>query len=110
MNDLPRQRLCELIAKRGESLCDQPQQLEGLLRDLCPQDRREVFVLANALKARIGTDLRSMSASVPIEMTLVRLTKRLEDEQGLSQETARWAVESWALALGRISERDLSKQ
>src|SRR5438128_9589840 len=102
MNELPRQKLCELIAKYGESICDEPGRVEGLLRDLCPHDRREVYILANALKARIGTDLRSMSTSVPIEMTLTRLSKRLEDEQGLSQEVARWTVESWALALGRI--------
>ena len=41
MNELPRQKLCELIGKYGESLCDNPARCEGLLRDVCPHDRRE---------------------------------------------------------------------
>jgi hypothetical protein len=37
---------------------------------------------------------------------LARLTKKLQDNLGLTEEAARWAVESWALALGVISEAD----
>jgi hypothetical protein len=38
---------------------------------------------------------------------LARLTKKLQDNLGLAEEAARWAVESWALALGVISSNDL---
>src|SRR5438093_11707655 len=109
MNELPRQKLCELIAKYGESLCDEPLKCEGLLRDLCGQYRLEVNVLIDAIKERITTDLRSSSDSVPLEVTLARLTKRFQDHRGATPETARWVVESWALALGKISANDLSK-
>ena len=109
MNDLPRQKLCELIAKYGESLCDEPLRCEGLLRDLCGQYRLEVNVLIDAIKERITTDLRSSSDSVPLEVTLARLTKRFQDHRGATSETARWVVESWALALGKISVHDLGK-
>jgi len=107
MNNLPRQKLCELIRKYGESLCDQPSRCEGLLRDFCPGSRREIHVLMNALKGRVATELRDSSVSVPIELTLARLTKRLHDEQALSKDAARWAAESWGLALGKISEQDI---
>src|SRR5207249_3726526 len=109
MNDLPRQKLCELIRKYGESLCDEPLKCEGLLRDLCGQYRLEVNVLIDAIKERITADLRSSSDTVPLEVTLARLTKRFQDHRGATPETARWVVESWALALGKISEHDLSK-
>src|SRR5438552_18751627 len=107
MNELPRQKLCDLIAKYGESLCDEPQRCEGLLRDFCPGNRREIHVLMNALKGRVATELRDSSTSVPMEMTLARLSNRLQDEQALSEDDALWVVESWALALGKISEKDI---
>src|SRR5438445_4581423 len=109
MNDLPRQKLCELIAKYGESLCDEPLRCEGLLRDLCPKDRGTVNLLVNALREGVATELRNHSVSVPIELTLSRLTKRLQEHLMLSQEVSRWAVETWALALGKTPEADLTK-
>ena len=74
MNELPRQKLCELIAKYGVSLCDEPLKCEGLLRDLCGQYRLEVNVLIDAIKERITADLRSSSESIPIDVSLGRLT------------------------------------
>src|SRR5437870_81403 len=110
MNELPRQKLCELITKYGESLCDEPSRCEGLLRDLCPKDRGAVNLLVNALREGVATELRSHTVSVPIELAVSRLAKRLREHLLLSEEIARWAVESWALALGKISGHDLSKQ
>src|SRR5438128_2581542 len=108
MNELPRQKLCELIAKYGESLCDESLRCEGLLRDLCAQHRREVNVLVIALKEHIPADLRNSSSAMPIQVLLGRLTKRLEDQHATNADVARWAIESWALALGKISRDQLS--
>jgi uncharacterized membrane protein/cell division protein FtsL len=102
MNDLPRQKLCELIAnpKYGRTLCDNPQRCEGLLRDFCGQYRAEIFVLVTALKEGVaGELLKSSPISVPQEIVLARLSKRLQD-LGMSNKSACWAVNSWALALG----------
>src|SRR5437870_1152008 len=109
MNELPRQKLCELIAKYGESLCDEPLRCEGLLRDLCPKDRGAVNLLINALREGVATELRNHSEAVPIELALARLSIRLQDHQVVTEEGARWAVESWALALGEISASQLTK-
>lgn len=107
MNEAPREKLCELIA-RDTSLCDEPLRMEGLLRDLCPHNRREINVLILALRERIAADLQSSSSAVPIEIVISRLAKRLEDQHAVTREMARWAVESWALALGTISLAQLS--
>ena len=48
----------------------------------------------------MAEDLINASAGVPPALLLGRLIKRLEDELGLAENAARWAVESWALALG----------
>ncbi len=100
MHDLPRQKLRELIVGYGRSLCDDPRRCEALLKDYCGQYKREIFVLVSALKSWVAEDLIKTSAGVPLALVLGRLIQRLEDELGLAENAARWAVESWALALG----------
>ncbi|WP_375328728.1 hypothetical protein [Microcystis sp. BLCC-F210] len=107
MNDLPRQKLKEIIIQYGRSLCDEPQRCEGLLRDLCGKYQKEIAVLVGALKERVPADLLASQNSTPPVVFLARLTKKLQDNLGLAEEAARWAVESWALALGVISSNDL---
>src|SRR5438105_15341482 len=103
MNELPRQKLCELIAKYGQSLCDEPVRLESLLRHLCGKYRLEINLFVHALKEGVATDLRNSSVSVHTDLLMARLSKRLHDHHAVAEETARWVVESWALALGKIA-------
>lgn len=100
MHDLPCQKLRELIIEYGRSLCDDPRRCEALLKDYCGQHKREIFVLVSALNNRVAEDLINASAGVPPALVFGRLIQRLEDELGLAENAARWAVESWALALG----------
>jgi formylglycine-generating enzyme required for sulfatase activity len=104
MNNEPREKLRELIIEYGRSLCDDPRRCEALLKDYCGQYKREIFVLISALKNRVAEDLLKTSAGVPHVLLLARLIKRLEDELGLAETAAKWAVESWALALGVIDQ------
>jgi hypothetical protein len=103
MNDLPRQKLGELLAAYGRSLCDDPRRCEGLLRDVCGEYKGEIHVLVNALKEGIATDLLGAQNRVPFAVLRARLTQRLQDNLGLAKDAAAWAVESWALALGVIT-------
>ncbi len=43
------------------------------------------------------------SGGAPWELTIGRLARRLVDETAMSEEAARWAVESWAAALHGVS-------
>lgn len=104
MNDIPRQKLREIIIQFGRGLIDEPRRLEGLLNDLCGEYKREIFVLVNAVKAKVPEDLLVSRGNLPQEVLLVRLTNRLVDKLALSDEAAQWAVESWALALGIIAD------
>jgi hypothetical protein len=103
MNEIPRQKLCEIIQKYSASLCHDPVRLEGLLRDFCGQYRKEISLLVSATKERVTADLLTSPSSLPVETLLARLTNRLQDNLGLAEDAARWAVETWALALGVIS-------
>ena len=107
MNDAPRRTLRELIARHGPGLCSDARRCEGLLRDLCGEHRREINILAGALRERVPLDLLAARNSVPAGLLLTRLAKRLEDQLALTEEASRWAVDSWALALGVVSDAEL---
>jgi hypothetical protein len=100
MNDAARQGLIEIVARHGRAVTDDAKRCEALLRDYCGQCKREINVLVGALRERVASDLLNSSTVVPSEVLLARLTRRLEDDLGLSEESSKWAVESWALALG----------
>lgn len=106
MNALPRHTLTRIIAKHGRAICDSPKRLEALLRDLCGADRREVNILVGAMEERVAADLLRAGASVPREVMLAQLIARLENDLAYTQEAARWAVDSWAVALGVLSEAE----
>jgi hypothetical protein len=103
VNDSVRQTLSEIIDKYGRSLAGDPRRCEALLRDLCGQYKKEINVLVGALKERVAADLMASSTALPEGVLRARLVKRLHDNLGLSEEAARWAVESWAVALGAAS-------
>ena len=103
MNDTARTMLTRLVALYGVSIAHDANRCEGLLRDTCPECSREIFVLVHAVRQHIPDDLLTPRHSLPLALTEAFLVKRLEDELGFSGEVARWAVASWAEALGRAN-------
>jgi tetratricopeptide (TPR) repeat protein len=102
MNGTPREKLCQIVAEHGSAVWEDAPRLAGLLQESCGDYRREVFALTSALEAGVPSELASASESAPRKVLLIRLAKRVYDELGLTYESAQWAVESWALALGII--------
>ena len=100
MNDLPRQKLAEIVKRYGPSVCEDPRRCRALLMDLCGEYRREIFCLVSAVEEEVAAELREVQSGVPVELLLERLTNRLVDNCALDEEAACWTVESWALALG----------
>jgi formylglycine-generating enzyme required for sulfatase activity len=103
MESTVRSTLRALIVRFGHALCDDPRRCEAMLRDLCGQHKREVFILVSALRQRVAIDLLAGSG-LPPSLMIGRLRKRLEDELALTAEAAQWTVETWAVALGVIVE------
>ena len=92
MNDIPRQKLKELVGRYGRSLGDDPLRCEGLLRDFCGQNRLEIFALSQAVKNGIPSELFNSSGQLPVEVTVLRFSKRLEDQCGMNPDLARWVA------------------
>lgn len=101
--DRPRAVLHDLIAEHGPELLREPKRVVGLLKDLCPGYRREVAVLAHALDDQTPSDLIAQAGQIPLPSLLALLAGRLHDHQGTDRHLARWAVETWATALGLLA-------
>jgi hypothetical protein len=110
--EVPREKLKELIEKNGDSLYQDRDRCEGLLKDYCGGHRREISAIVGALEERIPIELKSswQTAMTP-EAMRARLVQRLEDNRGLAPEIANYAVDTWSYALGvglgRSSDRVL---
>lgn len=96
----PREMLSDILL-REPLLYLEPQRCEALLRDLCAAYGREVNLLVSALKQGVTERLvEARAAATPYEVVSARLTAHLVDNLYLNEAGARWAVDSWALALG----------
>jgi formylglycine-generating enzyme required for sulfatase activity len=93
-----------LIVHHGRSLCNEPKRCKGLLQDACPTSKREIFVLVSALEEQVVADLLAGLGPRSWDAVAGRLTRRLVDNRALADHAAFWAVESWALALGVITQ------
>jgi len=109
VNTVARDKLCEAVARYGQDLCDEPQRCESILNDLCHGNREEVRLLVTIAKEGVASDLRTSSTGVPHDLLLSKHIRNLQSFF-FTEPAARWGVESWALALGIISEADISRR
>jgi hypothetical protein len=108
MNNLPRQKLIEIIRRHGREIIEEPRRCEGLMRDNFPAHRREIAVLNTALEERVPADLLDAGKSLmPRHALFARLAARLHDDVAMEARAARWAVHTWALALGVAAPGEL---
>lgn len=109
MTPLARKKLIALIAANGADLADDPRRLRALLSDECPGLKAEVNVLVAAAEHRIPRELLTSSSHLPWNVLSGRLVQRLTEEGMIKESAARWAVDSWGVALGRVSEAALPR-
>ncbi len=109
MNEKPRQTLCDLLRSHGVSLSHDRARCSGLLRDHCGTFKAETTVLLAAMEEGVPASLTGQSGNFAPEIIISQLVKKMQTDRHLTEEAARWAVESWALALGiGTSTRKLS--
>lgn len=114
MNELVRQKLCEVVRKHGTPLLSDARLCESLLKDYCGRYKKEIFVLVCAVREQVASDLLTSQDGVPREMLHTLLVKRLQNNLALTEDASRWAVESWSLVLTGLrfegAPEDLSSQ
>lgn len=103
MNNIPRLKLIEIIAQYGDSVIEYPRRMEGLLKDFCGEYKREIHSLMDAYYERVPFDLRIESGGTAHPALITDLTQRLLDTLPMSEDMARWTVETWAIGLGLLA-------
>jgi hypothetical protein len=85
--------------QQGDACWEDLRRLRGLLNDLCQGCDHEIGVLLQAHERRIPHILRADAVASPLDLTVRRLVRRLQ-EAFMVETAAQWAVETWAAALG----------
>ncbi len=106
LNDEVRVNLKDLVTTYGTELCTDIRKTEGLLRDKCGNHKREISVLISAMKNRVPEEILGFKGDTIDQLKFSRLVNKLQDNEGTAEEYARWAVESWVVALGKKTEAE----
>ena len=96
MDEQVRAGLCELLATSGRDICTTPRMLGILLHQRCPQAAEPVRELELALQHGCVGPLLAGEGDVDE----ANLAARLSAATGLDDHRARWAIATWAHALG----------
>jgi hypothetical protein len=100
MDDSLRGKLREQIAQRGVDLVRDVAGCTSLVREACQNKRPETVILVQALEHDVPARLLEAPNGTLDAGLLDRLSQDLQDNVGMSEPAARWAVTSWAVALG----------
>jgi len=94
-----RAQLGEILINHGRALLTDAKLCENLLKDYCPERKEEIALLALAVKERIASDLLASQDGLQRDLLRALLVKRLRKARWLNEGDARWAVETWAIAI-----------
>ncbi len=104
--DVVREQLCQIIQNNGgPSFCIESKRIEGLLKDLCHGHTGQIKILILALNEKITDFL--LNPNNPYDIIFNTLVEKLKHDVCMEEEAAKWAIESWALALSIIDEYDI---
>src|SRR5438105_2431401 len=107
MDNLIRKKLQDLIAHRGQGLCSEPDQCKAAVKQLCDRHPAEQFVLASIVDLGMLAPILELSDQGGWRDLAAQLVGRLQKERSLNHDSARWGVETWAVALGKLDEAEL---
>jgi len=104
MIDNARTTLRKLLEQFGPDLARDSHRLGALLRDECGEYKREISVIMLALEEEVPDALRTAGGGLAV--TIPRLAKGLQEVRAIDENAARWAVDTWAHALGLAAPDD----
>jgi hypothetical protein len=96
MNDQARQKLCEMISNYGPTICSTPRTCVMVLGQQCAEFPTEKNLLLRALDRGAVADVIKGPVGGPWDEQVTRVAG-----SSVKPDDARWAVESWAIALGK---------
>ncbi len=101
MSELVGRILKDLYDYRGEEILQEPQTLQVLLEDLCPDETKAIRLILLGLSRHIPQRLLHREGS-PLGVTQQTLSSELQQRHQLSRRFSRWIVETWGSAVGLL--------
>ncbi len=109
MTDKLRDMLISLVQEQGAAFYAEPAQWESLRR-LFPARRREIDELTAALECGIVAVLQNTAVAEPRRLVdAVELLQQRPQQFKYGDKSARWAAETWALALRVFSPEEMAE-
>ncbi len=100
MDNSSRQKLQEIVTHRGTLVYHDAKLCKALLKDFCGMYRKEISILLGAVDEGIPAQLLASKPPVSHTVLIAQLINKLQENLALTEEAARWAVESWVYAQG----------
>jgi hypothetical protein len=101
MSPSVREQLRAIVKEHGSAIGEDVDRCRRLVNEQCDPGR-DANLLVTALQAGVPRSLLQDSS----DAARARLARELAEKQGLVPALAAWAVESWALALGKAASSD----
>ena len=99
-DDLPRQKLDELLNRFGRDVLDDPQRCTAVLIDLLGNGyKRERRILTESIQQRVPQTLLAPTAGLPLDAVLARLADKLHNDLGFDHQLSAWVVQTWCEVL-----------
>ena len=97
MTSQPIEKFKEYIETQKDDFLRDGRRVEGIIRDIFPENKPLISLLMCAWKAGVVKKLRQTTI---LEVTIVQFSDRLSEEYSLRESSALTAVRMWAYALG----------
>lgn len=102
LSDVPPRALADLCRSHGREQLLEQGRCRALLADVCGSYRREVFLLDCVARERLVQP--ALAVGMPVEFAVSQLANQIVQELRIDPDSARWAAEAWAAAMGWTSE------
>ncbi|MEG4272001.1 MULTISPECIES: hypothetical protein [unclassified Microcoleus] len=110
MNDLLRESLCKIIEQDPSLNADAGRCRGTLSDDLRGKYPKEIQLIVEAINYGIPAKLLALKGKTLTQVQLDSFKQELQDKLYLEKAVAQWIIESWALALGVILNKEASSQ
>ncbi len=102
-------KLLKKIVADYTDLLNEPGRFEGLLKDIYgSENKREIFLLTVALRARI-TEFREYNIfDKDTENKIYNVITRLSSDYGLDEKSAAWATIAWSIGFDLMTEEEFN--
>jgi len=102
-------KLLKKIVSDYTDLLNEPSRFEGLLKDIYgSENKREIFLLTVALRARI-TEFREYNIfDKDTENKIYNVITRLSSDYGLDEKSAAWATIAWSIGFDLMTEEEFN--